>query len=221
MFYHGPHLGLIWGMAVVSCGLMASIAQTSDLSSGVSAGRDAWHSSGLFAFRTGSDSDTIQLVRLSEDKLERLFATNMQETVKLPVCLADCVIVANTEGVVSKFNLQGALLFSAKPVGFDGLCSASRKFNSRHILLTEVKCAPGRKKCRYYLHIIDISGTEPVIAANFRIKEFGRLVVVQDTVLILNVDSRDKLSMEKIRVPKRIAGESNQPHQRPRATRGY
>lgn len=197
---------MIWGMAVVSYGLMASIAQTSALSSEVSAGRDAWHSSGLFAFRTGSRADTqIQLVRLSEDKLDRLFATNMQDTVQLPICLADCVIVAKTEGVVSKFNLQGALLFSGKPVGFDGLCSSSGKINPMHIFLTEVKCDSRWKKCRYYLHVIDVSGAGPVIAASLRIKELGRVVVVRDTVLVLTVDSSDKVRMEKFRVPKWIA----------------
>jgi hypothetical protein len=169
------------------------------------AGPGGWQSGGLLAFRTGEEENTeVHLIRVGREKTEHLFTLNMRETVKPPICLGDCVIVANVEGVVRKFDLSGNLVFSKKPPGFEGLGGLSGKINAKHMFLTETKWDAGRKSWKHALHLIDVSGTEPVIAASFRIRTLGRVVVVRDTVLIHSLHKENTVKTQKFRMPKRV-----------------
>ena len=132
----------------------------------VVAGEDSWLRSGLFCFRSNTDTNTqIHLARYNNGRIEPLFAKAIGHTVQAPICLSNGVVATSSDGVIRKLDLKGEILFVAKPQGFDGASALSGKVTDNCIFMTEtVYAKPG---WRYYLYLVDVAGAEPVVKARF------------------------------------------------------
>jgi hypothetical protein len=168
----------------------------------VVAGQDSWLPSGLFCFRSGTRTNTqIHLVQYHNGRMESLFSKDMGHTVSAPICLSNWVVATSPDGVIRKLNLKGEFVFAAKAKEFEGASALSGKATDNCIYMTAtVYAKPG---WLYYLYLVDISGSEPVVEAKFDIIQ--PLGITRTFEEIVVVGLKDTL---RLRIPQHAAKRS-------------
>ena len=163
-------------------------------------GESSWSGGphGLVAYvRSFDGGKELHLIRLGASEPRTLFIKRVPP-VKPPICFTNAVVVVEVDGTITKFDLTGAQIFSAKPTGFTGACGLSGRISGAStylIYLTETFVPAGGKGFSYRLHFVDVSGAKPFIKATFSIPELGKVVLTPDgDVLIVS-------SSKVVRVP--------------------
>jgi len=150
----------------------------------VVAGEYSWFPSGLFCFRSDTGTNTqIHLVNYDNGRIQELFTKSIGHTVMAPICLSNGVVTTSSDGFIRKLNLKGEFLFVAKPKGFDGASAFSGKVTDNCIFMTaSVYMKPA---LLYYLYLVDISGTEPIVKAKFDIIQPVRITTTFEEIVVI------------------------------------
>jgi hypothetical protein len=124
----------------------------------------------LFSFRSGKGTNTqIHLQRYEQGKSQELFAKTIGRPIHNPICLTNGVIAVCPDGVIYKLDLRGEFVFVAKPKGFEGFSSTSKRLDDGRIFMTESVPDQQKNGFRERLYVVDISGTEPVLKTKYDI----------------------------------------------------
>jgi hypothetical protein len=161
--------GMVLSLAI----LLAMVAQMPCLGDEFfDATQDSSIRASLFSFRSGKGTNTqIHLQRYEKGKIQELFTRTIGRPVHNPICLTNGVIAVCPDGVIYKLDLRGEFVFVAKPKGFEGSSSTSKRLDDGRIYMTE--SVPDQQKTGLLerLHVVDISGTEPVLKTKFDITQ--------------------------------------------------
>lgn len=112
-----------------------------------------------------------------------------------PICLSNAVIAVGANGVVKKFDLNGELLFQAKPKGFDGASAMSGRLTDKCIFMTETLFEAKRKSLVYHLCIIEVCGAAPLLKARFNIPQPLGISRTSDHIFVIGAKETARLSI--------------------------
>lgn len=155
-------------------------------------GESSWSGSphGLVAFVRGFDGgQELHLIRLGATEPKTLFIKPVPP-VKPPICFTNAVVVVEADGTITKFNLTGTQIFSAKPAGFTGACALSGRISEESIFLTETFVPTGGKGLSYRLNFVDVSGAKPVTKATSPIPQPRKVVLTPDGDVLIASQSK-------------------------------
>lgn len=184
-------------------------------------GPDAWHPKGLCCFKIVSEKGTtISLIRVSGKKLESLFTTN-SEVIHPPICLAESIIAVDTKGTIFKYDFSGKLVFAKKPDEVEGVCVASGKINANHIFVAENRWDARNKAWKRALHVLRVSGSESVLIETLRGIPAGRIVRVDDSVVVMVPQNGGVMRVHNLRVSEKVDGGSKESVQEEELQRAF
>jgi hypothetical protein len=153
---------------------------------------------GLFCLKSISETNRqIHLFRYDQGKIEHLFAKSVSRAVHFPICLTNGVVAVSSDGVVRKFDLNGDLVFSAKPAGFEGLARDSGRIDFDHIFITEVTTNAQNNSSLYQLLVVDVTGSLPIVKSKSGIIQPFRVVVTGEDLVILGLTNTQRLKVRQ------------------------
>jgi hypothetical protein len=169
---------------------------------GIVAGNGGWHSSGVFCFSSFAEEKSQLTVLRVTPAPTVLLKTNLQDTVKPPICTSTSVIVVTVAGRIQKFSHSGTLEFDETLPNVTGACGLAGKITDSHIYVTETTYL--KKKPRYRLHLFDISGTAPRRIAEFRLRRMGPIMQYRGYLVILGAKDASDVEVQRLALPKGI-----------------
>ena len=161
------------------------------------AGRDAAHPVGIFCCKIHTDGKSeIRLFRLSGGEPKLLFRKQAESPVHVPIALSNAVVVVGTDGTVQKLDLDGALIFNAKPTGFQGCGMSSGRLSDNRVFVAELRKGKKREP-QFFLHVLDVSGAKLQPLAVFRIMKPLRFFQFEEEIWVVGEKGNQRIKLPK------------------------
>ena len=139
----------------------------------------------------------IHLWRLGPREAVHLFTKQITKPSQDPICMKTGVIVTDSSGVVSKFDLKGTMIYSEKPRGFEGVCRSGCRLNDRFIIMVKAHFEVPNEKPAHELLFVDVSSEHPTIKVRVKTEPVWRVIPVGEGLVAYNEQSAWKIDLPK------------------------
>src|ERR1051325_8963348 len=152
----------------------------------------------LLCYKTRqSDGATWQLhlVRLKPGGVDHLFSKELSAECYAPICMGTSVVITDSSGKISKFDLKGETVFSEKAVFGDAASKFGERFDERLIVMDKTIFKGQGQDPSYELVFVDVSADRPIVKGAVKTQQVLKVTRVIDSLFACNSERAWKIEL--------------------------
>jgi hypothetical protein len=121
------------------------------------------------------------------------------KTTHAPLCLSSSVVTVAPIGVITKYDINGNIVFSEELPGFKGASKLSRKWDNDRIMVAETWSPSPGAPLQHALVWVDVSGSRPIVQARLTTIAQVQLHRIREEIVVVGEEI-----VQRYRAPKEL-----------------